>query len=318
MQGMLRIQDIIGLILAILIIAILISIILILRESARERKLWKEDNEDFEEEPKIKKQLFAEKKINFPIKTKTTSPPIENDLKELEEKRRWQKIPREKGLPQQDEVRIKKEYTLPTEPKEILVDKEIKPFVSKELLSDSEVEKIFPKIPLIDQKKTQEPRQAILERGLKKIQELNLDAKNLKINLTEETIDFSPLIWDMKEKIQSGQPMGDIVIHTVFKNIPGLSGEDVIELYRSGDISVVEKLEARIRSKEGREFLVATLYLSHFLLPELDRLFRNGTLSTDEFHLLKALKFVDRSTKKDFARAVYAQIVEESTEEENG
>jgi uncharacterized protein YpmB len=46
MQGMLRIQDIIGLILAILIVAILISIILILRESARERKLWKEENED--------------------------------------------------------------------------------------------------------------------------------------------------------------------------------------------------------------------------------------------------------------------------------
>ena len=56
MQGMLRIQDIIGLILAILIVAILISIILILRESARERKLWKEENEDFEEEPKIKKR----------------------------------------------------------------------------------------------------------------------------------------------------------------------------------------------------------------------------------------------------------------------
>ena len=66
MQGMLRIQDIIGLILAILIVAILISIILILRESARERKLWKEENEDFEEEPKIKKRLFTEKKINFP------------------------------------------------------------------------------------------------------------------------------------------------------------------------------------------------------------------------------------------------------------
>lgn len=86
-------------------------------------------------------------------------------------------------------------------------------------------------------------------------------------------------------------------------------------MYRSGDVSVVEKLEARLRSKEGREFLVASIYLSHFIIPELDRLLRNGTLSGEEYNLLKALKFVDRSTKKDFARAVYAQIVEGSEED---
>ncbi len=315
MQGMLRIQDIIGLILAILIVAILISIILILRESARERKLWKEENEDFEEEPKIKKRLFAEKKINFPLKTKAAPPPTESDLRELEKKRKWQNIPHDKELPEREGVRVKKEYTIPAEPKINLEEKDFKSVSSSELLGVTGDEKVTPRIPLIEQKKTQEPRQAILERGLKKIQEYNLDAKNLKINLTEETIDFSPLLWDIKEKIQSGQPMGDIVIHTVFKNIPGLSGEDVIEQYRSGDVSVVEKLEARIRSKEGREFLVASLYLSNFQLPELDRLLRNGTLSNDEYQLLKAFKFVDRTTKKEFARTVYARIVEESTEE---
>lgn len=314
MQGILRIQDIIGLILAILIVAILISIILILRESARERKLWKEENEDFEEEPKIKKRLFAERKINFPIRTKSASPPAEANLKELEEKRRWYKIPREKEVPEEG-VRVKKEFVAPPEPERIDEGEGTERYVSKEELEETEEERVIPKIPLVDQKKSQEPRQAIIERGLKIIQEHNLDIKKLRVNVTEETIDFSPLIWDVKEKIQSGEPMGDIVIHTVFKSIPGLSGEDVIEMYRSGDVSVVEKLEARLRAREGREFLVATLYLSHFIIPDLDRLFRNNTLSLEEFNLLKALKFVDRSTKKDFARAVYTQIVEESSED---
>ncbi|WP_218112401.1 hypothetical protein [Atribacter laminatus] len=311
---MLRIQDIIGLILAILIVAILISIILILRESARERKLWKEENEDFEEEPKIKKRLFTEKKINFPIKARPTPPTMENDLKEIEEKRLWQRIPREKELPQ-EEVRLKKDFVVPPEQKMSFENQEMEQFETEERYVEPEKEKEAPKIPLVDQKKTQEPRQAIIERGLKKLQELSLDAKNIKVNLTEETIDFSPLLWDVKEKVQSGEPLGDIVIHTVFKSIPGLSGEDVIEMYRSGDVSVVEKLEARLRSREGREFLVASLYLSHFIIPDLDRLLRNGTLSGEEYNLLKALKFVDRSTKKDFARAVYAQIVEGSGEE---
>ncbi len=314
MQGMLRIQDIIGLILAILIVAILISIILILRESARERKLWKEENEDFEEEPKIKKRLFTEKKINFPIKARPSSPVVENDLKEIEEKRQWQRIPREKELAQ-EEVRLKKDFIAPSEPKLSSENKDLKQFETEEIYNEPETEKVIPKIPLVDQKRPQEPRQAIIERGLKKLQEFNLDAKNLKINLNEETIDFSPLLWDIKEKVQSGEPLGDIVIHTVFKSIPGLSGEDVIEMYRSGDVSVVEKLEARLRSKEGREFLVASLYLSHFIIPDLDRLLRNGSLSGEEYNLLKALKFVDRSTKKDFARAVYAQIVEGPGEE---
>ena len=314
MQGMLRIQDIIGLILAILIVAILISIILILRESARERKLWKEENEDFEEEPKIKERLFTEKKINFPIKTRTTPPTVENDLKEIEEKRQWQRIPREKEL-SQEEVKLKKDFVVPPEPKMGLENQEMKHFETEERYVEPETEKVIPKIPLVDQKKPQEPRQAIIERGLKKLQEFSLDAKNLKVNLNEETIDFSPLLWDVKEKVQSGEPLGDIVIHTVFKGIPGLSGEDVIEMYRSGDVSVVEKLEARLRSREGREFLVASLYLSHFIIPDLDRLLRNGALSGEEYNLLKAVKFVDRSTKKDFARAVYAQIVEGSDEE---
>ncbi|NLJ37817.1 MAG: hypothetical protein GX432_03530 [Candidatus Atribacteria bacterium] len=314
MQGMLRIQDIIGLILAILIVAILISIILILRESARERKLWKEENEDFEEEPKIKKRLFTEKKINFPIKARPSSSVVENDLKEIEEKRQWQRIPREKELAQ-EEVRLKKDFIAPSEPKLSSENKDLKQFETEEIYNEPETEKVIPKIPLVDQKRPQEPRQAIIERGLKKLQEFNLVAKDLKINLNEETIDFSPLLWDVKEKVQSGEPLGDIVIHTVFKSIPGLSGEDVIEMYRSGDVSVVEKLEARLRSKEGREFLVASLYLSHFIIPDLDRLLRNGSLSGEEYNLLKALKFVDRSTKKDFARAVYAQIVEGPGEE---
>ncbi|MDI3531024.1 MAG: hypothetical protein PWP60_873, partial [Candidatus Atribacteria bacterium] len=42
----LRVQDIIGLILAVLIVAILISIVLILRESARERRMWEESEEE--------------------------------------------------------------------------------------------------------------------------------------------------------------------------------------------------------------------------------------------------------------------------------
>ncbi|MCX6089001.1 MAG: hypothetical protein NTX88_01230 [Candidatus Atribacteria bacterium] len=308
---MLRIQDIIGLILAILIVAILISIILILRESSRERKLWKEENEDFEEEPKIKKRLFIEKKINI-----KKSPPVipssqEGANKELEEKRKWLSIPRERENVA-EESRMKKEAVPASEEKMTISEKvPISSFkISKETSGEP---KIIPRIPLIEQKKTREPRQAILERGLKKLQEANIDMKNVKVVLTEDVVDFLPRLWDVMEKAQSGQPIGDIVVTIVFKGIPGMSSEEVIDQYRSGDVTVVDKLEARIRAEEGQdEFPVAALHVSHFQVLELDKLLKNGTLSPEEYELLKAVKFVDRTTKKDFARAVYARIMNEA------
>jgi len=101
------------------------------------------------------------------------------------------------------------------------------------------------------------------------------------------------------------------VIHTVFRSLPGYSADEIVERYRSGDVSVVEKLEARVKTREGRDYLIATMNLAHFQVPELDRHFRQGNLREDEYELLKALKFVDRATKKDFARMVYARIMDE-------
>ncbi|MCX7668069.1 MAG: hypothetical protein N2Z84_03960, partial [Atribacterota bacterium] len=79
-------------------------------------------------------------------------------------------------------------------------------------------------------------------------------------------------------------------------------------------VSIVEKLEARIRTPEGRDFLVATLGLEYFHVPELEREVKRGNLEKEEYELLRALKFVDRSTKREFARTVYAQIMSEDRE----
>ncbi|MGB9882875.1 MAG: hypothetical protein ACPLPV_08950, partial [Methanomassiliicoccales archaeon] len=62
-MGEFRIQDIIGLILAILIVAILVSIILILRESARERRRWMSEEEE-EEETGKRKLPFSGREVN--------------------------------------------------------------------------------------------------------------------------------------------------------------------------------------------------------------------------------------------------------------
>ncbi|HOQ68091.1 MAG TPA: hypothetical protein PKU87_05590, partial [Candidatus Atribacteria bacterium] len=61
----------------------------------------------------------------------------------------------------------------------------------------------------------------------------------------------------------------------------------------------------------GRDYLVATLDLEHFRILELEQLWRRGNLEDEEYELLLSLKFVDRNTKRDFARVVYARIVAE-------
>ncbi|MGC8778721.1 MAG: hypothetical protein ACP5Q4_08580, partial [Candidatus Caldatribacteriaceae bacterium] len=160
-------------------------------------------------------------------------------------------------------------------------------------------------------KKGKEPKQVIAERALRKLEEQGIDFGKLKPLVTEEMLSFSPLLWEVKEEVRSGKELGEIVVHTVFRTIPGYSGEEIVERYRSGDVSIVEKLEARIRTPEGRDFLVATLNLEYFHVPELEREVRKGNLDKEEYQLLRALKFVDRSTKREFARVVYAQIVSE-------
>lgn len=151
----------------------------------------------------------------------------------------------------------------------------------------------------------------VLERALRKIEELGVDINSLKPQITEDTIHFSPLLWEVREEVRAGRELGDMVIHTVFKNIPGYSRDEVVELYRSGDVSVVEKLEARVKTSVGRDYLVATLDLEHFRIPDLERLWRKRSLEDEEYELLLSLRFVDRNTKKDFARVVYARITAE-------
>ncbi|MEN3202233.1 MAG: hypothetical protein ABDK87_00705 [Atribacterota bacterium] len=269
MQFGLRIQDIIGLILAILIVAILISIILILRESARERRLWREE---YEEEEELEKRPI--RKVPSPKGKKRE----EEETVGFGEKPR---IIRQKGVEEYGEEKV-------------------------EPLPPEEVESI----PVAEVRKG-EPKQVILERALRKLEDLGVDFSTMKPVFSEDVVHFSPLLWEVKEEVKSGKELGDIVIHTVFKNLPGYSPDEIIERYRSGDVSVVEKLEARVKTREGRDFLIATMSLTHFQVPELDRHFRQGNLQEEEYELLRALKFVDRVTKKDFARMVYARIMDE-------
>jgi len=288
MEGALKIQDIIGLILAILIVAILISIILILRENARERRMWREeDYEDWGEKKPKKNISFSSKKEE----EERVSPLLEDRIpEELEKRRGWSALPRQKGPEEVKEE--KKESIAPPPPEEVFTPSE-EPIIAKEPTRKGE------------------PKQVILERALRKVEELGIDINSLKPQINEEVIHFSPLLWEVREEVKAGKELGDMVIHTVFKDIPGYSRDEVVELYRSGDVSVVEKLEARVKTGVGRDYLVATLDLEHFRIPELERLWRKQNLEDEEYQLLLSLRFVDRNTKKDFARVVYAQIAAE-------
>jgi len=256
MEGALRIQDIIGLILAILIVAILISIILILRENARERRMWREeDYEDWREKKAKKSPSFSSKGEEG----EGVSSILEDKIpEEIEKRRGWDTLPRQKGV---EEIRKeeKKESVVPPPPEEVFTPQE-EPTIAKEPTRKGE------------------PKQVVLERALRKIEELGLDINSLKPQITEEAIHFSPLLWEVREEVRVGRELGDMVIHTVFKNIPGYSRDEVVELYRSGDVSVVEKLEARVKTGVGRDYLVATLDLDHFRIPELERLWRKRNL----------------------------------------
>lgn len=275
MQLGLRIQDVVGLVLAVLIVAILISIILILRESARERRLWRE--EEYEEEEPQERPV---RRITLPRieKSKESVPGVE--------RRRTFSLRREEEKKQEE----KEEVVVPLSPEET------------EAISVSEIQK---------EELKEEPTQVVLERALRKLEDFGIDFGTMKPVFSEDVIHFSPLLWEVKEEVKTGKELGDIVIHTVFKSLPGYSADEIVERYRSGDVSVVEKLEARVKTREGRDFLIATMGLTHFQVPELDRHFRQGNLAEREYELLRALKFVDRTTKKDFARTVYARIMDE-------
>ncbi len=287
MEGALRIQDIIGLILAILIVAILISIILILRENARERRRWQEEDYGDWRDRKAKRNLSFSSGEEEGVSTV-----FEDRIpEELEKKKGWESLPRQREVEETREEK-KKERVVPPPPEEVFTP---------------------PEEPVIAGEPTRkgEPRQVILERALRKIEDLGVDINSLKPQITEEVIHFSPLLWEVREEVKAGKELGDIVIHTVFKDIPGYSRDEVVELYRSGDLSVVERLESRIKTGVGRDYLVATLDLEHFRILELEQLWRRGNLEDEEYELLLSLKFVDRNTKRDFARVVYARIVAE-------
>ena len=287
MEGALRIQDIIGLILAILIVAILISIILILRENARERRMWREeDYEDWREQKSKRDFSFSSRE------QEGVSPILEDRIpEELEKRRGWDALPRQREV-EETRKEEKKESVIPPPPEEVFTPQE-EPIIARESVRRGE------------------PKQVVLERALRKIEELGVDINSLKPQITEDTIHFSPLLWEVREEVRAGRELGDMVIHTVFKNIPGYSRDEVVELYRSGDVSVVEKLEARVKTSVGRDYLVATLDLEHFRIPDLERLWRRRSLEDEEYELLLSLRFVDRNTKKDFARVVYARITAE-------
>lgn len=295
------VQDVIGLILAILIVAILVSIILILRESARERKRWM--NEEEEEEMEGGK---------FPFLSRGSTRTVEGEIADREvKKRRWSTLSRPEVLKKKQE---KKELPESEEGVEEVAEETIEEEVSREerVVQEEVARDISLKgVPKEEAKRGKEPKQVIVERALRKIEEQGIDFGKIKPVVTEEMLSFSPLLWEVREEVHSGKELGEIVIHTVFRTIPGYSGEEIVERYRSGDVSIVEKLEARIRTPEGRDFLVATLNLEYFHVPELERELKKGNLEREEYELLRALKFVDRNTKKEFARTVYAQIVSE-------
>ncbi|MGQ9622762.1 MAG: hypothetical protein ACUVTO_04865 [Candidatus Caldatribacteriaceae bacterium] len=278
MQFGLRIQDIIGLVLAVLIVAILISIILIIRENARERRMWREEEYEEEEptERPVRRAVFSRVE-----KPQGTTP--------VTEKKRFF-VRREKGEEEEEEA-----------------EEAVKPAMRE---THEEVETV-PIAEVAREEPREEPKQVILERALRKLEELGIDFGTMKPLVGEDSIHFSPLLFEIRDEVRAGKELGDVVIHTVFKSVPGYSPDEIIDRYRSGDVSVVEKLEARVKTREGRDFLIATMNLSHFEVPELDRQFRLGNLENEEYELLRALKFVDRTTKKDFARVVYTRIVGE-------
>jgi len=302
-MGEFRIQDIIGLILAILIVAILVSIILILRESARERRRWMGEEEEEEE---------GVEKRRFPFPSRGGNRFEGETLGEVVRKKKWGGLPRprvteEKEEPEEVVAEVEKTAEEPVEektPHERVIQEEV-----ERELSFPEIQKA--RETREEVKRGKEPNQVIVERALRKLEERGVDFGKMKPLITEEVLSFSPLLWEVKEEVRSGKELGEIVVHTVFRTIPGYSGEEIVERYRSGDVSIVEKLEARIRTPEGRDFLVATLNLEYFHVPELERELKKGNLEEEEYELLRALKFVDRSTKREFARAVYAQIVSE-------
>ena len=89
MEGALRIQDIIGLILAILIVAILISIILILRENARERRRWQEEDYGDWRDKKAKRNLSFSSGEEEGVSTV-----FEDRIpEELEKRKGWESLP---------------------------------------------------------------------------------------------------------------------------------------------------------------------------------------------------------------------------------
>ncbi len=303
----LRIQDIIGLVLAVLIVAILISIVLILRESARERRMWEESEEDddiFSSSRKRSSRKPISEEISASEQPTSVSGWKGKILKELEARKGWNALSRSAS---------RKEETLgeKTSDSKTAFQPPAEEEVSIPLEKDELLEKEKIQVPLEEPIEKPEPPQVVLERALKKLQGLGLDIKEIQPLLDKESIVFSPLLWEVKEEIRSGKEVGNIVVHTVFKTLPGYSGEEVVEMYRSGNLSVVEKMEARIRTAEGREFLVATLGLEYFRVPGLEKTFYEGHLTEKEYELLRALKFVDRNTKKDFARVVYKEIMSE-------
>jgi len=274
MQFGLRIQDIIGLVLAVLIVAILISIILIIRENARERRMWREEEYEEEEptERPVRRAVFSR------VEKSQGATPV------VEKKRFF--VRREKGEEEEEAVKPATKET------------------------HGEVETV-PIAEVVREEPREEPKQVVLERALRKLEDLGIDFGAMKPLVGEDSIHFSPLLFEIRDEVKAGKELGDVVIHTVFKSVPGYSPDEIIDRYRSGDVSVVEKLEARVKTREGRDFLIATMNLSHFEVPELDRQFRLGNLENEEYELLRALKFVDRTTKRDFARIVYARIVGE-------
>ncbi|MGQ9472736.1 MAG: hypothetical protein ACUVRN_01600 [Candidatus Caldatribacteriaceae bacterium] len=294
------VQDVIGLILAILIVAILVSIILILRESARERRRW--TNEEEEEGMEGGK---------FPFLSRGSTRTVEGEIADREvKKRKWSTLSRPEVLKKKQE---KEEPPESEEGVEEAAEETIEEVSREERVVQEEVARdiSLKGVPKEETKRGKEPKQVIVERALRKIEEQGIDFGKIRPVVTEEMISFSPLLWEVKEEVHLGKELGEIVIHTVFRTIPGYSGEEIVERYRSGDVSIVEKLEARIRTPEGRDFLVATLNLEYFHVPELERELKKGNLEREEYELLRALKFVDRNTKKEFARTVYAQIVSE-------
>ncbi|MCD6156690.1 MAG: hypothetical protein J7J32_06605 [Candidatus Atribacteria bacterium] len=302
----LRIQDIIGLVLAVLIVAILISIVLILRESARERRMWEESEEEDIFSPPRKRS--SKKPISDEVSGSEQPTSVSGwkgkILKELEARKGWNALSRS-GSRKEEALKEK------TSDSETAFQPPAEEEVSIPLKKDELSEKEKVQVPLEEPIEKPEPPQVVLERALKKLQDLGLDIKEIQPLLDKESIVFSPLLWEVKEEIRSGKEVGNIVVHTVFKTLPGYSGEEVVEMYRSGNLSVVEKMEARIRTAEGREFLVATLGLEYFRVPDLEKAFYEGHLAEKEYELLRALKFVDRNTKKDFARVVYKEIISE-------